>query len=88
MKKCNHDYEGTYFRNGAKIIVFDQCFICGEYGMRGNSISSFQPFKEQIASTVKVMNEIVGDADDVNDQEVAVLRRQAQWLENLMSQLH
>ena len=87
MKKCKHDYEGTYFRSGSKIIVFDQCFMCGEYGMRGNSISSFQPFKDQIASTVRVMNEIVADADDVNDQEVAVLRRQCHWLESLLSKL-
>lgn len=55
--------------------------------MRGNFISSFQPFKEQIAATVKVMNEIVADADDVNDGEIALMRRQSQWLENILSQL-
>lgn len=88
MKACNHDYEGTYFRNGAKIIVFDQCFICGEYGMRGNFISSFQPFKRQIEDTVKAMTEIIEDSDDGAHQgEISIMRRQCQWLENILRQL-
>lgn len=56
--------------------------------MRGNFISSFQPFKQQIADTVKVMNEIIQDADDGADAgEIAIMRRQCQWLENLLIQL-